>query len=292
MAGSLADRSAQPVDRLLGGYLILTAAALLFPHRGAGWPLLFLFHAALSALLLTGVPQRLRSISIEGRPIARALADWYPLLLMPFLYWELPQLSGAIWDGHFFDPVVMRWEEAVFGHQPSATLANARGSRIISEILHGAYLSYYPIIYFLPAGLYLRRQREAFHDTVFALMLGFTVCYLFFTAFPVQGPRYLFPPPGGAPADAVLYGVTHSVLESGSSQGAAFPSSHAAIAAIQTISALRHLPAAAPVLGLLTVGICVGAVYGGFHYAVDMAAGVTLGLLVAWVSPTVRRALR
>jgi membrane-associated phospholipid phosphatase len=81
------------------------------------------------------------------------------------------------------------------------------------------------------------------------------------------------------------------VLEAGSSQGAAFPSSHAAIAAVQTVNAYRHLPRATPLLAAITLGICFGAVYGGFHYGVDMMAGLALGLLTAWAAPAIRRAL-
>lgn len=290
MARSLADRSPRPIDRLLGGYLLVTAAVVFFPRRPDTWPLLLAAHVALGALLLAGGPSRLRGRA-DGR-ILRALADWYPLLLMPLLYWELPQLIGSVWGDRFFDPVVLGWEERLFGHQPSTSMARRWDSLALSELLHLAYISYYPVIYVLPAVLYLRGRRDAFLDTVFTLMLGFTVCYALFIVFPVQGPRYLFPAPGGEPARGLLYRLTHAILESGSSQGAAFPSSHAGVAAIQTINAVRHAPAAVPVLAAATLGICIGAVYGGFHYGVDMIAGVALGAALGLLAPVVRRSLR
>lgn len=211
---------------------------------------------------------------------------------MPFLYWELPHLIGPLHGGRFFDGVVMGWEERLFGHQPSATLARRWDSAALSELLHLSYLAYYPSIYALPVALYLRRREAAFRETVFALMLGFTLCYAIFIVFPVQGPRYLFPAPGGDAAGGALYRLTHTVLESGSSQGAAFPSAHAAVAAVQTIAAVRYLRAMAPVLGLLTMGISLGAVYGGFHYAMDILAGIALGMVLGWSAPRVRRALQ
>lgn len=290
MVRSLAEISPRPIDRLLGGYLLLTAAAFFFPHRPAEWPLFAAAHLAIAALLLTGAPARVRAR--VDRKIVRALVDWYPLLLMPLLYWELPQLIGSVWGDRFFDPVVLGWEEGLFGHQPSTTMARRWDSLALSEVLHLAYISYYPVIYVFPAVLYLRGRRAAFRDSLFALMMGFTISYVLFTIFPVQGPRYLFPAPGGEPARGLLYRLTHAILESGSSQGAAFPSSHAGVAAIQTVNALRHWPAAVPVLALATLGICVSAVYGGFHYAVDMVAGVALGLVVALLAPAARRALR
>jgi hypothetical protein len=41
-----------------------------------------------------------------------------------------------------------------------------------------------------------------------------------------------------------------------------------------TLSALRYLPRLAPLLVVLTAGLAAGAVYGGFHYAIDALAGL------------------
>ncbi len=285
----MADPPASPVDRLLGGYLLLTALAVAFPHRPEGWPVLLAAHLALGSALLAGAPRRL--LAASGSRAIRALVDWYPLLLMPVLYWELPMLGGSLWNGHFFDAVVQAWEARLFGGQPSAELAGRWGWLPLSELLHLFYLAYYPVIYFFPAVLYVMGRKESFRDTIFAVMLGFTACYVIFTLFPVQGPRYLFPAPGGAAADGWLYQLTHRILETGSSQGAAFPSSHAAITAVQTVNAHRYLPKAMPLVALITAGICVGAVYGGFHYGIDMLAGAAFGLFLGWLAPSVRRAL-
>lgn len=303
-AGSAARHGpARPVDRVIGGYLIISAAALLFPHRPAAWPLLLIAHLALATFLLAGGTEGIRRPgrrpTQDGEPardrgLSRAVAavgDWYPLLLLPLLYWELPILAHSLWDGRFFDPVVLGWEESLFGGQPSATLARHWHSRIVSEILHGAYLGYYPALYLLPLALYARGAKAAFRATVFALMLGFAAHYLVFIVFPVQGPRYLFPGPDGALAQGALYRLTRSILESGSSQGAAFPSSHAAMALVQTVSAFRFLPAATLPLALVTAGISVGAVYGGFHYGVDIGVGLLTGSIVALLAPSARRAL-
>jgi membrane-associated phospholipid phosphatase len=286
----------RPVDRLLGAYLLLAALALAFPHRPGGWAALLALHLGLGTFLLAGGPRRLqrlaaRRLPAAGSRVARSVVEWYPLLLMPFLYWELPHLAGSLWGGRYFDGLVQAWEHQLFGHQPSTTWAAQWPSLALSEILHGAYLAYYPVIYGVPAILFFRGRLDAFRDTLFALMLTFVLAYLVFIVFPVQGPRYLFPAPGGALADGPLYRLTHAVLEGGSSQGAAFPSAHAAVAVVQAVNAHRHLPRALPLLVLILAGICAGAVFGGFHYAVDMVAGVGLGLLAASVAPTLRRGL-
>jgi membrane-associated phospholipid phosphatase len=207
------------------------------------------------------------------------------------MYWELPHLGGSLWGDRYFDGAVQGWEQGVFGYQPSMRWAAQWPSLALSELLHGAYLAYYPLIYAVPAVLFFRGRIGAFRDTLFALMLTFVLAYLVFIVFPVQGPRYLFAAPGGALADGPLYRLTHAILEGGSSQGAAFPSSHAAVAVVQTVNARRHLHGALPLLLLITAGICFGAVFGGFHYGVDMVAGVGLGLLAGGLAPTVRRRL-
>jgi membrane-associated phospholipid phosphatase len=131
----------------------------------------------------------------------------------------------------------------------------------------------------------------AHQHMLFTLMLVFLAHYLFFIFFPVQGPRYLFPPPGGELSQGVIYRLAHAILESGSSQGAAFPSSHVGVAFAQTALAFLFLRRAAPFLLLATIGLGFGAIYGGFHYAVDALAGLVLALLLFAVAPRVARVL-
>jgi membrane-associated phospholipid phosphatase len=45
--------------------------------------------------------------------------------------------------------------------------------------------------------------------------------------------------------------------------------------------ALRWQPKLGAVLAVVSVLVGVGAVYGGFHYGVDMLAGTVLGMAVA-----------
>ena len=98
--------------------------------------------------------------------------------------------------------------------------------------------------------------------------------------FPVQGPRY-FGPPEGVP-DGPMRRLTLLILENGSSRGAAFPSAHMSIMTAQAVLALRLQPKLGALLTLGMLGVGVGAVYGGFHYAVDMAAGALVGWVSAW----------
>lgn len=286
--------AARPIDRLVAGYAALSALALLAPGRPAVWPLLVIAHLALVLLALRPGPLRLtlRRAGARTPRLTRFLADWYPLLLMPLLYAELETLNVALHGGRFFDPLIMRSEEALFGGQPSLTLAYRAHSLALSEALHAGYLSYYPLIYLPPIALYVRGRRDAFGAVVFTLMLTFFAHYLVFIGFPVQGPRYLFPPPDGDLSAGPLYQLTHWILESGSTRGAAFPSSHVAVGVAQTLGVWRYLRRGLPLALLSTIGLSVGAVYGGFHYAIDVLAGAVAGLALALAAPRLRERLR
>ena len=112
---------------------------------------------------------------------------------------------------------------------------------------------------------------------------------MFFIYYPVQGPRYIYEAPGGVIANGFFYGLAHQLLEAGSSRGAAFPSSHVGVSVMATMFTFIALPRIAPILVILTVGLALGAVYGGFHYATDAAAGMIFGLVLFTVTPSLIR---
>jgi membrane-associated phospholipid phosphatase len=276
---------AAPIDRLLALYLLIATPPLLLPQRPAAWLPLLLLHVAV--WLIAFPPPRVRTGLERARTVGvlRVLRDWYPVALIPLLYSELAPLNLAVHGGRFFDDVVLGWEQAVFGGQPSRELAAAAPVLWLSELLHGGYLSYYFIIYVPPLLLYVKGRHDAFRRTVFGLMLAFVLHYVFFIYFPVQGPRYLFPEPGGRLAEGALYQLTHRILEAGSSQGAAFPSSHVGVSVAQTLLALRFQRRLAPLLAVLTLLLGFGAVYGGFHYAIDASSGLLLGTGAVLLAP-------
>ena len=53
-----------------------------------------------------------------------------------------------------------------------------------------------------------------------------------------------------------------------------------AVSVAQVVLAMRWQPPLAPVLAGIAVLVGLGAVYGGFHYGVDMLAGAALGAVL------------
>jgi membrane-associated phospholipid phosphatase len=212
---------------------------------------------------------------------AMMVRDWLPLLALPVLYAAVP--TTAPHSGPF-DGTVQGLDRAFFGADAAHALAGSMPNRALGELLHGAYLSYYAIIYAPPLLMYLRADVPAFRRTVLAFTVAMTACFIGFLIFPVEGPRYVWGPPPGIP-DGIFRRVVVSILEQGSSRGTAFPSSHQAIALAITLSSMRWNRALGVVLMLLTVLLGVGAVYGGFHYATDMLAGGVVGI-ASWAAAT------
>lgn len=260
---------------VLAAYLLLSLApAVVAAVRGGGVAI------AVAVVHLGAVAFAWRSVTRRGghAPWLRELGDWLPLLAIPALYAELPVLIGAVGTG-FQDARVVAWEQVLFG-DPARSLASRWNSLVLSEALHIGYLSYYPLIYVPALLLRMRRRMPEFDVTVLAVTIAFAVCFATFVIFPVQGPRYLWPAPPGIQVGPARE-LTLALLGAGSSRGAAFPSSHAAVAFAHLVVALRVQPRVGLVATLSGLGIAVGAVYGGFHYATDMLAGIVVGVVAA-----------
>jgi membrane-associated phospholipid phosphatase len=196
----------------------------------------------------------------------------------------------------YHDPAISGLERRIFGGEPAYAWAGAWPWRPLSELLHACYFSYYPLIYTPPLLAYVGRARarsddhQPFEETVLALVLAFVTCFVVFIVFPVQGPRYLGVP-AGVP-DGPVRRLVLRVLQSASSRGAAFPSSHVSVAVAQAWMALRHQPKIGRWTALLALGLACGAVYGGFHYAIDALVGALVGAAAALCAGPLRLRLQ
>lgn len=281
-----------PADRVFAIYMAAAAVAFAFPARVDSWPWLLLAHAVVVAIFwpLPFVAKAVAGLSERARGRLRSALDWTPLLIIPLLYTELAVLNQSVHGGAYFDNVIIGVEQKLFNGMPSDLWADAAPYLWLSEPLHAAYLSYYVIVFTPPLILFLQRRTEAFRTGMFTVMLAFFAHYVFFIFFPVQGPRYLYAPPGGHLATGYFYGIAHKLLEAGSAQGSAFPSSHVGVSVAQTLITLRLLPKFGVAAAVLTAGLAFGAIYGGFHYAADAISGAILGTVVFLVArPLYRR---
>lgn len=262
----------RPVDLLLLAYLTIVSivAALHASENPAGWWLL-LAHALFLVLLF------LLTRSGLG-PIGRTIREIYPLLLLPALYSELDVLNTGTVQVH--DAAVQRWELFLFGSQISQEWWRSHPSRIWSTVFHASYLSYYAIISAPALYFAWRGDLQAVRRFVLVVIATFVTCYLVFIFFPVAGPYYEFARPDAWFIDNIPARLTYEALATGSSYGAAFPSSHVAAAVAATLAATRSSPRLGLFLVVPTLLLTIGVVYCQMHYGVDALGGLAVGVLV------------
>ncbi|MFQ5679142.1 MAG: phosphatase PAP2 family protein [Gemmatimonadota bacterium] len=284
MADPAPRRRFLALDRLFTAYLLATGllAAVAGGRLGA---LLAVVHVGGAAAVF-----RLTSTALPERSGWRFLRAVYPLALTPLLYVELAALNDFVSPG-YFDATVQRWESAVFGLQLSMEAARWWPAVWVSEFFHVGYFSYYFLVPLAAVAAFRRGGAGSAHRVAFAACLAFFFSYLVFCFFPVAGPRYVFPPIGGAAAEGSFYRLVHALLESGSSRGTAFPSSHVAATTAAVLGTRRVSRRWFWVLLLPLLALTAGTVYGRFHYGVDATAGLLVGIAAHSTAPGLLRRL-
>lgn len=272
----------RPVDLLILGYVAMLGAVALVRAPGSNgtrWLLV--------ACSLTGLLVMLSTSSRLGRA-GQLLRELYPILLLGGLYGALDILNTGHGTG-VYDVVVMGWEDTVFGGQPSRDWWRAAPSHFWSLVFHGAYLAYYIIIPLPPIYFAATGNTRALRRAVFLIMATFVICYLFFVFFPVAGPYYQFERPSGTFVANPMAGAVYGILASGSSYGAAFPSSHVAATVAAVAAAWWGAPRLGLALSVPTALLVVGVVYTQMHYAVDALAGIAVALTAIAITGILER---
>jgi len=280
------------IDYVTQGYMLLVGVLVLLLHGDAVpiWPWLVLAHAVgmlVVHLLIVGQAR------FPSNPILKFLRHFYPVLLYTGFYRETGELNQITTSG-YLDPFFVRLEDRIFGTQPSLAFMQILPFRSVSEILYASYFSYYVMIGGVGIALYVRDRRQFFHY-VSVVSFVFYICYLIYIFTPVMGPRvferaidgYELPPrfrPEGSLEIPVavhtglffrLMGWVYATFEA---PGAAFPSSHVAVALTTVYFSFRYLRPIRFVHLVVAVLLCCSTVYGRYHYVVDVVAGVITAL--------------
>ena len=212
---------------------------------------------------------------------------WSPIIFFWWAYiWTKHTLNAFYPPGRTFDRFIIKWEGRILG-QPSLWLSQ-KGSRLVTEILHICYFSYY--FYTFSLGLFLHKngRLEEFESMSFAVLFGYLVSYTFFALTPVHGPRWslfeqgLLTNPSEQQQRGYLFTafVNRIMFEGPAHKGGALPSSHSSTGLIFMVWACRvwDIEAAIPAV-LLVLGMWLGSVYGRYHFVADIIAGAIIGLI-------------
>lgn len=223
----------------------------------------------------------------------------YPVALYAFLYTEtglLNQMFTGRAGPWYADAQFMRLEQRVFGSQPSFWLMESMPWLWLSELLYFAYFSYYLMIIGAGVALYRKDRRQCFHY-ISVVSWVFYLCYLAYIFLPVIGrpalheeltgqalPADLMPPGPVAWPAAVQAGPFYQIMaliyRHMETPGAAFPSSHVAVALTTVYFSFLYLRPIRYGHLALALLLSLATVYCRYHYAVDALAGVLTALLL------------
>jgi hypothetical protein len=284
------------VDWAAQVYLLLIAGLILIFHNETvpAWRWLVTAHLGM-VLLIEGLIRWQAQRPDFG--VLSFVRHFYPVLLYVGLYAEIGMTDRMFFQA-YLDPIVLRWEQALFGCQPSLEFMRKLPYLGVSELFYASYFSYYLMISGVGIALFVK-DRQQFCHYLSVVSFVFYVCYVIYLFVPMIGPVSFFHPVVGygLPAELQQLARTHPYPEAVQAglfftlmawiyrgfelPGAALPSSHVAVALCTVYFSFRYLR---PIrFGHLAMALLLSCatVYCRYHYVLDAITGViTAAVLV------------
>ena len=261
-------------DRLTLAYLIFSTTLIIVCRQNIKqWAALSPIHFGLMAMVIGLAYARAREI----RAIS-LVSHWYPTLLFLFFFEEIGLIVHAVFPG-WFDEYLIKADYAMFGAHPAVWIGQF-SNYWLNECMQLVYTSYFPLTIGLGAYLWLKGKREEFAVFIASTCAAYYLCYVVFVFFPIESPhhtlRHLQPVElTGGPVTAFI----NLIEKHGRVHGGAFPSAHVAGAMVVLILAWRFARRIGYWLTPLVVSLCVATVYGRYHYAMDVFAGILMAAI-------------
>jgi membrane-associated phospholipid phosphatase len=274
-------RESYPHERLFTLYFLFLALLISVAGAQLGdrWPRVA-WHLAGACTTLFLLP------ALGSTQWRNVLRHWLPVVLLALVYVELDTLND-MFTASFHDEAIIALEQRVFGTQLAVSFREWIPFRPLSEYLHLSYFSYYFLFPMLGVSLSLRGRWAEFRHASTVVLAAFVVCYTIFIFYPVAGPWNHLPRPTHDEVGHIVPPIVHALLIKGESIGTAFPSSHVAAALAIWLAAWRVDRRVFVVQAFLVPGLILGTMYGGFHYGVDVLAGVIVGAAVSQIGWTI-----
>jgi membrane-associated phospholipid phosphatase len=266
-----------PVDRAVLAYLLFGGILVAVFLPLASGKLAVLGLHVLAAIFILAVSRA----DLSRIPGLRFLREAYPFLMLFPFYREVETLNRLISD-RYYDAWLLPVEEFLFFGQPSMYLVEKLPWIWFSEIVNFVYFAYLLLIPGLMFPLYFLKRVRGFREATFLILAAYFSCFVIFTFFPMESPNFLFPKITGPTTEWPMYQLVHSGMQKGVTKGAAFPSSHVAMATVAAWCAYRYFKPLFLLYAFLAPAIGFATVYCRLHYAVDAVAGLLFGLFAAY----------
>jgi len=203
---------------------------------------------------------------------------WYPHLFFLFCFEELAYLVHVVNPG-WEDAKLIAFDYWLTGVHPSVWLEQfATPAR--NDFFQLAYLTYFVYLLVLGGVLYVRKDWEGYWAVMTYSAAGYAIGYVIAMLFPIESPWFAMAGWWKGPLQGGPFTVTITFIEHfGRVRGAAFPSEHVAGSVAALWGAWRHRRWLFWVMLPLVGAMCASTVWGRYHYAADVLAGMVTGTL-------------
>jgi len=221
-------------------------------------------------------------------PLLKLARYWYPAVLFAFLYTNTTKMDLGIFH-EYLDPIMQGYDQLIFGYQPATIWGLNNNTFFWQEFFHYAYFSYYLMFIGIPLYIYIKYDIKEFIHAVTNLMFVFFACLVIYMILPVVGGRF----------DVNLTKLTieyrHGlfthimafIYQRNDHWGAAFPSSHVAIALTLFLVSYKYIKGFALIILIHVILLAISTVFCHYHYAVDVIVGLIYGFIMYGISEIV-----
>jgi membrane-associated phospholipid phosphatase len=265
----------RPVEGLCVIYFFALSLLLVIFHRALeNWPVYLLLNFFIIAIIavMNWLHPKLNSHVFDF------FYYWYPILAFLFGFEQAARLNHILFL-QWFDPVILKFEKFIYGVHPTIWFSR-HSYPWLTEILQFFYFTYYLQFPILGAYFYAKKKINTFNNFLFASFIAYISCFFIYFLFPIEGPYHTLIHLRASRVDGYLFDFLVNLVQArGGVHGNALPSAHIATSVIVVIFAYKYARKVFYFLFPATIGLCVGAVYGWYHYASDIFAGIIIGLL-------------
>ncbi len=225
---------------------------------------------------------------IMGRFLRGFVADAFHLLILmalfSFLFRTSTLLQQALGQG-WHDDTLIGFDTKFLGQEGSVWLQRFTHPAL-TEWMMFAYVIYIPLI----PGLALACRRWAGEEGMYVYLVNFALvnvtCYLGFILFPVETPMWHHPGEFTSPlAGGIFTWCGEWVRTHLHEKGGGFPSPHCAMGTVMVLMIGRYRRTLLPVALPIVLTLYVSTVYCRYHYFLDSAAGIFVGIAVVGLTP-------
>jgi membrane-associated phospholipid phosphatase len=219
-----------------------------------------------------------------------------------FIIYSQVQYYIPMVNPHLYDLILIDWDLALFGVNPTQWIYQF-ASPTITEFMQFSYMLYF----FMPLAhgveLYFKKEDKKLGEFSRIILFTFYLSYLTYFLMPAIGPRFFLH--DFFTMDAELPGLwlaeffretvnSGGGIPLGTTDPANFanrdcmPSGHTMVTLVNMIVVFRNKSIFRYPILFFGTALIISTVYLRYHYAVDVIAGIVLGLLALFLEPKIR----